>query len=331
MKQILTALMHHETLTREQAHETMLRIAHGECSDIQITAFLSALQLRGVTIDELLGMRDGLLETAVSVDLSPYEVVDIVGTGGDGKNTFNISTTACFVVAGAGYKVAKHGAYAATSVSGASNCIEQLGVKLTNDGDQLRRSLEGCGFVFLHAPLFARGMKHVAPVRKAMEIPTIFNLLGPLISPCRPTYQMLGTANLELMRFYAQVNEKIGGKYCIVTSTDGYDEISLTAPFKVKTRTEEHIYSPSQLGMPTLTQADISGGASREEAFSIFKNVIHGTATPAQTAVVTANAAFALRLIDSSLSLDDALAKARESIESGAAAEVMKRYVALNQ
>lgn len=331
MKQILTSLMNHETLSRDTTHEVMLRIAAGELSDIQITAFLAAMQLRGVTIDELLGLRDGLLETAVAVDLSPYEVIDIVGTGGDGKNTFNISTTACFVVAGAGYKVAKHGAYAATCVSGASNCIEQLGVRLTNDNGSLLRSLEQCGFAYLHAPLFARGMKNVAPVRKAMEIPTLFNLLGPLINPCRPACQLLGTANLEQMRFYGQVNERIGTRYGIVTSTDGYDEVSLTAPFKFKTRQEESIITPQELGLPQVLPAQIYGGRSKEEAFAIFRSVIDNEASEAQKSVVVANAAFAIKVFDAGLPLAECLDKARESIESGAARRVVERYTELNR
>lgn len=330
MKQILTSLVSGQTLERETTHQVMLRIANGECSDIQITAFLAAMQLRGITVDELLGMRDGLLETGIPVDLSSYEPLDIVGTGGDGKNTFNISTTSCFVVAGAGIKVAKHGAYAATCVSGASNCIEGLGVKLTTDAGQHQRNLEKCGFTYLHAPLFAKGMKNVAPVRRAMEIPTLFNLLGPLINPCRPKYQLLGTANLEQMRFYGSVNEKIGTTYGIISSIDGYDEISLTGDFKIKTRRREEIFSPSDLGLPVYTQSDITGGATKEDAFKIFVSVLEGSSTQAQKDVVIANSAFAINLVRPELPVMDCVAMARESIESGAALKVMKEYVALN-
>ena len=224
MKQILTKITNGEVLTREQTCQIVRHIADGEYNDVQISALLTGLIMRGIKVDEVLGLRDGLIETGQPVDFSPYRVIDIVGTGGDNKNTFNISTCACFVVAGAGYKVAKHGNYAATSTSGASNVIEHHGVRFTADSNLLRRSMEACNFAYLHAPLFAHGMKAVAPVRKMLQIPTCFNLLGPLVNPCRPAYQLLGVANLNQMRLYSSVYEKLGIGYGIVNSIDGYDE-----------------------------------------------------------------------------------------------------------
>lgn len=226
---------------------------------MQISALLTGLIMRGIKVDEVLGLRDGLIETGQPVDFSPYRVIDIVGTGGDNKNTFNISTCACFVVAGAGYKVAKHGNYAATSTSGASNVIEHHGVRFTADSNLLRRSMEACNFAYLHAPLFAHGMKAVAPVRKMLQIPTCFNLLGPLVNPCRPAYQLLGVANLNQMRLYSSVYEKLGIGYGIVNSIDGYDEISLTGNFKVKTNTMEKIFRPADLGLPTIRPEELYG------------------------------------------------------------------------
>lgn len=330
MKEILKRLAAHEELSREETREVMLNITREQYNDVQITAFVMALLVRGIKVDELLGLRDGLLETGVPVDISPYPVIDIVGTGGDNKNTFNISTCACFVVAGAGYKVAKHGNYAATSVSGASQVIEGHGVKFTNDNDKLRRSLETCNFVYLHAPLFARGLKFVAPVRKALQIPTCFNLLGPLVNPCRPAYQLLGVATMNQMRLYSSVNQRLGIGYGIVNSIDGYDEISLTGDFKITTRSLERIMQPSDLGLPAVRPADIYGGETPEEARRIFDDVLSNNSTENRKNVVLANAAAAIQIMEPEKSILDCLAQARESLESGRALEVLKKFISLN-
>ena len=228
MKDILNRMLNHEELSREEMKNILIGITQSEYPTEQITALLTALQMRGVTVDELLGFRDGILETGVPAILNADRYIDVVGTGGDRKNTFNISTTSCFVIAGAGYKVAKHGNYAATSVSGASNVIAHHGIKFTDDIDKLNRSLNEAGIEYLHAQLFAKAMKFVGPIRKALQFPTIFNLLGPLVNPSQPSCQLLGVANLDQMRLYNQVYQKIGIDYGIVNSIDGYDEISLT-------------------------------------------------------------------------------------------------------
>lgn len=331
MKEILKRLAAHEELTREETRTVMLNITQERYNDIQITAFLTALLVRGIKVDELLGLRDGLLETGLAVDLSPYRVIDIVGTGGDNKNTFNISTCACLVVAGAGYKVAKHGNYAATSVSGASQVIEGHGVTFTNDNDRLRRSLEQCNFAYLHAPLFARGMKYVAPVRRAVQIPTCFNLLGPLVNPCRPACQLLGVANMNQMRLYGAVNERLGIDYGIVTSLDGYDEISLTGEFKVKTRTLERMLQPADIGLPTARAEEIYGGETADEARHIFDNVLEGTATESQRNVVLANAAAAIQIVEPDKDMAECLDVARTSLDSGAALKVLKKFIEINK
>ena len=331
MKEILKRLVAGgQSLSREEVKQLMLGITQEKYPSEQIASLLTALQIEGITADELLGFRDGLLETGLAVDLSPYKVLDIVGTGGDGKNTFNISTCTCFVVAGAGYKVAKHGNFAATSVSGASTVLQNHGVKFTNDASLLCKSLEECNFTYLHAQLFARGMKNVGPVRKAMGIPTCFNLLGPLINPSHPTYQMLGVADLAQMRLYHSALQRIDVDYCIVNSTDGYDEISLTGPFKVQTRDIEKVYTPADLGLPATQPSDIYGGETSEEAMAIFDHVLEGTATPGQTNTVLTNAAFAIHLIDKDKSLSDCLATARESIESGKAIATLRKYIEIN-
>ena len=332
MQNTLTRLVAHEELTAAETEEILINITNEKYPQEQVTAFLMGLQMRGISVGELLGLRSGILKTGVPVDLSPYKPIDIVGTGGDGKNTFNISTCACFVVAGAGYKVAKHGNYAATSVSGASNVIEGHGVKFTNDNDKLRRSMEECGIVYLHAPLFARAMKFVAPIRKALQIPTCFNILGPLVNPCQPAYQMLGVANLDQMRLYSNVYQKMGIGYGIVNSIDGYDEISLTSDFKVTTNVQERLYSPSDLGLPIVSSEDISGGKNqtKEDALKVFDNILECTDIESRTSVVLVNAAFAINIIEPQKSLEECLAIARESLESKKALAVLKKFVALN-
>ncbi|MCR5247276.1 MAG: anthranilate phosphoribosyltransferase [Paludibacteraceae bacterium] len=330
MKEILSKLYTQYTMTQEEARNVMLGIAEGRYCNEQIAACLAIMQTRGISVDELLGVRQGMLETGVPVDLGGVRVVDIVGTGGDGKNTFNISTCACFVLAGAGFKVAKHGNYAATSVSGASNVLEGHGVKFTNDSSELRRSLDGSNFCYMHAPLFAKGMKNVVPVRKALQVPTLFNLLGPTINPCRPQCQCLGTANLEQMRLYANVFQKLKMDYAIVTSEDGYDEISLTSDFKITAAGLEKVYSPADFGLPTIRPEEIYGGSTKEEAKQIFDNVLTNSATESQKNVVLINAAAAMRVYNSSLSMEECLALAKESVESGKAKKALENYIRLN-
>lgn len=331
MKTLLQRLLNGEELSQQETKQVLLNITQQQYSETQITALLCMLQMRGVTVDEILGFREGLLELRVPVNLSPYQPIDIVGTGGDGKNTFNISTCACFVVAGAGYKVAKHGNYGATSVSGASNVIEQHGVKFTNDNNHLRRSIEEANFVYMHAQLFHPAMKYVGPIRKALQVPTVFNLLGPLINPCRPTYQLLGVANLEQMRLYNSILQRIGIGYGIVNSLDGYDEISLTGEFKVMTNQGEYIYQPQDFGMKQVNQEELFGGKTKEEAALIFDRVLTGESTESQKNIVLMNAGMAIHIICPEKPVTDCVAEARESLESGKALQALKKFIAINQ
>ena len=331
MKDILNRMLNHEQLSREEMKEILIGITKSEYPNEQITALLTALQMRGVTVEELLGFRDGILETGVPALLSADRYIDVVGTGGDRKNTFNISTTSCFVIAGAGYKVAKHGNYAATSTSGASNVIAQHGVRFTDDIDRLNRCLDEAGIVYLHAQLFARAMKFVGPIRKALQFPTIFNLLGPLVNPSQPQCQLLGVANLDQMRLYTQVYQRIGIDYGIVNSIDGYDEISLTGPFKVTTNSYERIFQPADLGFDIAKPEELVGGATELEAKQIFDAVLENRALPAQKNIVLANAAFGIQVLErGQKSIDECIAIARESIDSGKALSTFRKFVALN-
>lgn len=330
MKQYLLKLIEGNTLTQEETHAIMLGIVEEKYNVQQIAALLMAMQTRGVTVDELLGFRQGLLETGKYMDFTEYDTLDIVGTGGDGKNTFNISTCSAFVIAGAGYKVTKHGNGGSSSVSGASNVLQGHGVKFTDDISQLKRSLDEAGICYFHAPLFAYGMKFVGPTRKALGIPTCFNLLGPLVNPCHPKNSLHGTANQAQLRLYTNLHQCIGDNFGVITSYDGYDEISLTSGFKICTNNFEKVFTPVDLGLKYIEQSAIYGGETPEDAIKIFDAVLEGTASEAQKSVVIANAACGISIMDKNISMADSVAMARESLDSGKALQVFRRFIELN-
>ena len=330
MKAILEKLFNHEVLTSDEAKNLLVNVTQGKYNENQVSALLTVYRMRDITVDEIIGFREALMQSQNPLDFNAFNPIDIVGTGGDGKNTFNISTCSCFVVAGAGYKVAKHGNYGATSVSGASNVIELHGVKFTNDPAALTRSIDQCGIVYMHAPLFTPAMKGVAPVRKSLQFKTIFNLLGPLVNPCRPKNQLLGTADLSQLRLYTNVYQKLNINYSVVTSLDVYDEISLTGEFKVASNTLERIYTPEMFDFKRVAMNEIFGGQTAEEAKNIFDSVLENRATAAQKNVVVANAGFAIHTINQQKSVEECMAEARESIESGRALATLKKFVELN-
>jgi len=329
MKKILQHLFEHKTLNRLQAKEVLLNIGKGLYNEHEVTAFMTVFLMRSITIEELQGFRDALLELCVPVDLNGFSTIDIVGTGGDGKNTFNISTLSCFVVAGTGQKVAKHGNYGATSISGASNVMEQLGYKFKNDKDRLKKEVEEANICFLHAPLFHPALKTVGPIRKNLGVRTFFNMLGPMVNPASPTFQLVGVYNLEMARIYNYLLQQTGKAFTIIHGLDGYDEISLTNDTKVITREGEQIKTPEQLGKRAVIAADIYGGNSVEEAAKLFKKILYGEGSWAQNAVVFANAAMALNCTGSYESYDDAYAAAVESLESGKAKQALEKLIAL--
>lgn len=329
MKKILQQLFEHKTLSRQQAKEIMLNIAKGTYNDVELTAFITVYLMRSITIDELQGLRDGLLELAVPVDLNGYKLMDIVGTGGDGKNTFNISTLACFIVAGAGKKVAKHGNYGATSVSGASNVMETLGYKFSNQPEKLKREVEEAGFTFLHAPLFHPALKAVAGIRKNLGFRTFFNMLGPMVNPAKPEYQLIGVYNLEMARIYNYLLQQEGKSFTIIHGLDGYDEISLTNDTKVITNSGEKVLSAEQVGKRGVSPVDIYGGTTVDEAAKIFLKILKGEGTWAQNAVVLANAAMALNCAGDYKQYDEAYDAACESLESGKAYSAFEKLISL--
>jgi len=327
MKQILNQLFNHQSLTRQEAAEVMTNIAAGKYNDAQIAAFITVYLMRSIELEEVIGFRNALLELALPMDLSEFDALDIVGTGGDGKNTFNISTCSCFTVAGAGYKVAKHGNYGATSVSGASNVLEYFGAKFTTDVDTIKKVLDVAGFAYLHAPLFNPAMKNVAPVRKNLGVRTFFNVLGPLISPVRPQYQCLGVYNLKMMRLYNYIYQNLGVQYSIVHSLDGYDEVSLTDTFKVQSNMGEFVYTPEKIGFKRLAQEELWGGESVDDAAKIFMNVLENKATEAQRNAVVVNSAFAIQTRTPMKPLEQCIAEAEHSLAGGHAKEAFVKFL----
>lgn len=330
MKNLLYKMFEHKNLTRQEARDVLLNISDGLYNDAQLSAFMTVFLMRSITLDELTGFRDALLERRHPVDMGDVKAIDIVGTGGDGKNTFNISTATCFVVAGTGRKVVKHGNYGASSVSGASNVLEQHGVKFTNDMDRLHKSLDESGVCYLHAPFFSPALKSVAPVRKALGVRNFFNMLGPLVNPTLPKHQLLGVYNLKLMRLYNYIAQKEGINCTVVHSLDGYDEISLTSPFKIASGHGERVYHPEELGFAKAAQDDLYGGETVEDAAKIFDAVLADRATEQQKNCVVANAAFAITTLEPEIALPTAIAEAREAISSGRAAERFHRFVEIN-
>ncbi|MDX1471710.1 MAG: anthranilate phosphoribosyltransferase, partial [Flavobacteriaceae bacterium] len=313
MKEILNRLINQESISTEEAKRVLVNISKGEYNQSQISAFLTVYMMRNITIEELQGFRDALLELCIAVPFEGYNTIDLCGTGGDGKNTFNVSTLASFVVAGAGVKVAKHGNYGVSSNCGSSNVLEYLGVKFTNNQDILRKSIEQAGICILHAPLFHPAMKNVAPIRRDLGVKTFFNMLGPMVNPAFPKYQMVGVFNLELLRLYGYLYQKTNKEYSIVHSLDGYDEISLTGPAKVLSSDSEQMLNPSDFKIEQLKQEQLHGGTDVPQSAKIFTEVLNGRGNDAQNNVVCANAALAIKTATNQ-SLEDSFESAKDSL-----------------
>lgn len=319
MKKLLNTLFDYQELSADEARQILHEIAGGKYNHSQIASFLTIYRMRPVTVEELRGFRKALLDLCHRIDLTGYKAIDLCGTGGDGKNTFNISTLTSFVVAGAGFHVAKHGNYGVSSVCGSSNVMEYLGYQFTNEQDQIKRELDAAGISFLHAPLFHPAMKAVGPVRRELGIKTFFNMLGPLVNPSRPGYQLTGVFNLELARLYKYILQKEGNRYTIVHALDGYDEVSLTGPFRIVTPERDEVLDPRQMGFLQLKAEDLFGGDTVPEAAAIFTKVLSGEGSISQNEVVLANAALAISTVAPELDIAQAREKAESSLLGGKA------------
>lgn len=326
MKHILTELIEHRSLTKETARQVLVDLASAKFNLSQTAAFMTVYMMRSITVDELQGFRDAMLELCIPARFD-QPVMDVCGTGGDGKNTINLSTLSSFVVAAAGQPVAKHGNYGVSSACGSSNLLEYFGYKFTNNIDELKRSLDRSNICFMHAPLFHPAMKNVAPIRKELGVKTFFNMLGPMVNPAFPTRQLVGVFSLELARQYGYLYQNTDKDFIIIHSLDGYDEVSLTSPFKFFFNEGERLAEPSDLGLPAIKYEDIKGGATVQESATLFMNVLEGKGSAPQNAAVIANAAMALYCVDRKAGLKAAVVKATESLKSGKALEAFKKLI----
>ncbi len=330
MKAILNRLIQHETLGKEEAKIVLKNISEGNYNTTQIASFLTVYMMRSITVEELAGFREALLELCLSVDLSDYNTIDLCGTGGDGKNTFNISTLASFIAAGAGIQVAKHGNYGVSSISGSSNVMETLGIKFSNEEAFLKKSIEEAGICILHAPLFHPAMKNVAAIRKDLAVKTFFNVLGPMVNPSAPKHQLVGVFNLELARMYAYLYQNTEINFTILHSLDGYDEISLTGNTKIISKNYEQILKPEDFQLKKLQEIEIQGGTTVEKSAEIFLNILSGNGTEAQNNVVCANAGMAIATVKN-IDPKEAFELAKESLFSGKALEKLKKLQQLSR
>jgi anthranilate phosphoribosyltransferase len=327
MKEILNHLFEYKTLSKEISKEVLMNLAQGKYNNSQVASFITVFLMRSVTVEELSGFREAMMELCIPLDVSDYNTIDVCGTGGDAKDSFNISTITSFIVAGAGQKVVKHGNYGVSSISGSSNVLQHFGYNFTNDKDFLIRKLETCNICFLHAPLFHPAMKNVAPVRKELGVKTFFNMLGPMVNPANPNNQFVGVFSLELARLYGYLYQGLYKNYSVVHSLDGYDEISLTGSFKVIDNQGEKMYEPADLYAPSCTPQDLYGGETVEEAAKIVEKILNGEGTKPQNAVVIANATLALKTAQPELSIVEAKEKAESSLFGGKAKQAFLRLL----
>ncbi len=330
MRDIINHLTAHRTLSSREAKQVLSDIANGKYSEVEMASFLTIFLMRSITVEELSGFRDALLEHCLRIDLGTDNLIDLCGTGGDGKDTFNISTLASFVTAGAGAKVAKHGNYSVSSSCGSSNIMELFGYKFTNNQDNLRKQINEAGICFLHAPLFNPAMKNVAPVRKGLRVKTFFNMLGPMVNPAFPKKQLVGVFSLDLVRLYAYIYQQSSNDFVILHGLDGYDEISLTGAFKTINNKAEQLIKPEDLGLPIIKAHEIAGGNTVQESGEIFQNILTGKGTEAQNNVVCVNAAFALQCYFDK-SFDESFAMAKESLFNGKAKHAFHNIIEISK
>ncbi|RZP08535.1 MAG: anthranilate phosphoribosyltransferase [Flavobacteriales bacterium] len=330
MKDIINKLSSHNTLSKDEAKEVLLNISKGKYNNSHISSFLTIFMMRNITLEELQGFKEALLELCFKIDLSEYNAIDLCGTGGDNKDTFNISTLSAFVTAGAKVNVSKHGNYGVSSSCGSSNVLEFLGIKFSNNKDFLKKSIEKSGICILHAPLFHPAMKNVAPIRKELGLKTFFNILGPLVNPSFPKNQIVGVFNLELARLYSYLFQKTNKNYAIIHSLDGYDEISLTGNVKIITRNEENIFSPQDLSLQKLNSKSINGGDTIKESAKIFMDILQNKGTKSQNQVIFANAGLAISTVLNT-SISEGIEKAKESLKTNKALEAFNKLKNLSE
>ena len=329
IKELLSKVAAKQDLSYDEAKSAIAEIMGGNCSPVLISAFLTALAMKGETDDEIAGCADGMRGKALKMDL-PFETLDIVGTGGDKSLSFNISTTAAFVLAAAGVKIAKHGNRAASSKCGTADCLEALGVKIDIAPALSAQLLKEINICFLFAQKYHTAMRFVGGVRKEMGIRTLFNILGPLANPAGATMQLLGVYSEDLVEPLAHVLKNLGVKRAMVVyGTDSIDEISLSAPTKVcefkGDEFKSYEITPEQFGLKRCKKEELIGGMPEENA-KIAREILDGKEGPKMDAVLL-NAGAAIYLASDNLTMQDAIEKARDIITSGAAKKQLERFV----
>ena len=326
---ILNHLFEQKSLSEQEAKHLLKEMTSGKFNASEMVSFITVFNMRYITLKELKGFRDALMELRIAVDLSDYNTIDVCGTGGDGKGTFNISTITSFVVAGAGFKVSKHGNYGASSISGSSNIMEYFGYKFTNDQDRLKKQMDRANICYLHAPLFNPAMKNIASIRRELGVKTFFNMLGPMVNPSRPKNQFIGVFSLELARMYNYLYQESDKNFMIIHSIDGYDEISLTSPFKLYSKTKDQLLTPKSIGFESVSELQIRGGKSLKSNAKIFKSILEGKGTKWQNDIVLANSALSIKCI-SNKTMGESREMAERSLYDGKAYDALTRLIELN-
>jgi len=329
--QLIDKLINQETLTRSESSVVLNNITNGIYNDSQIVVVVTALQMRSVTADELKGFRDALLEMSTKINLNIGDCIDVCGTGGDGKNTFNISTITAFVLAAGGYKVVKHGNYGVSSFCGSSTILEHLGYKFSTNETNLQEQLDTNNICFLHAPLFHPCLKRVSAIRTELGIRTFFNFLGPLVNPIQPNLQLTGVFNLKIARLYKDILTTERKAFNIVHSMDGYDEVSLTSPVKLFSETSEQLFYPEELTEQTISEADLFGGHTILQSEKIFREIIEGKGNTIQNEVIKINAALGMKCFKPELSIKEAQQEAEDILKSGKVAQLVENVIKISQ
>ena len=327
MKNLLKDLYNHKIMSKEESKAALISLTDGSANSSQISSFLTVFLLRDITSEELDGFKEAMIELSLYVDIDGDELIDLCGTGGDGKDTFNISTISSFVVAGSGIKVAKHGNYGVSSSCGSSNIISHLGHEFSNNISSLKYSLDKSNICFLHAPLFHPSLKNISPVRIELGVKTFFNMLGPMVNPIQPKSQLVGVFNSNIFRLYSHIYSQTNKSYCIVHSIDGYDEVSLTGSFKLFSNNQDLMLKPKDLGFNVIDSVKLSGGKNIKESSKIFLDILKNKGTSEQVDAVLANSGLAIYCAKKLNSIKDGIEIARESLESGKAYNCLKLFI----
>jgi len=321
----LKKILRQEQLNINESEAFIHAIANDEFSEVELGGILTAIQMRGLTLDEFKGFRNALESYADRVSLYTNEAIDVCGTGGDGKDTFNISTTTAFILSAMGYKVIKHGNYGVSSICGSSNVLEYLGFNFTKDEQVLNQQLEKQNICFIHAPLFHPVLKKVAPVRKQLGVGTFFNAMGPLLNPIQPKFQLTGTYSLELAKIYQVLLRDKRQSFKVVYALDRYDELTLTADARVLGNNSDEILNANSFGVEVTSPENLKGG-SIEQSANMLRSILGGHASEELINVVASNTALGMSCFHPEKQYKILFEEAKAFISSGQAIKFHKQF-----